>query len=136
MPSDYERRIEITRGMIKLLEREEISQDRIYIDPLVRPVSTDLYQARFVLQAIRTTKQEFPSVHICLGLSNISFGLPQRNNLNRAFFAMLIEAGCDAAIIDPTEPGMMNTLFSARAIAGFDEYGIEYISAYRNGRLK
>ncbi len=136
MPSDYERRMGITRKMIKLLEGEKVPQDRIYIDPLVKPVSTDLHQARFVLQTIRATKQEFPSVHICVGLSNISFGLPKRNNLNRAFLAMLIEAGCDAAIMDPTESGMMNTLFSSRAIAGFDEYGIEYISAYRSGKLE
>lgn len=136
VPLDSEGRIEIARKMIKLLEKEEISQDRIYIDPLVRPVSTEPHQALLILKTIRTAKQEFPSVHVCVGLSNISFGLPKRNNLNRAFFAMLIEAGCDAAIMDPTESGMMNTLFSARAIAGFDEYGIEYISAYRNGRLK
>ena len=136
MPADSQRRIEITRGMIKLLQTEGISQNRVYIDPLIRPVSTEPQQARFILQVVRTMKQEFPSIHICVGLSNISFGLPERNNLNKAFFAMLIEAGCDAAIIDPTESGMINTLFSSRAIAGFDEYGIEYISAYREGKLK
>ncbi len=136
MPSDYEGRIEIARRMVEFLETEKIRQDKIYIDPLVRPISTEPNQVRFILQAIRTIKQEFAAVHICLGLSNISFGLPRRNNLNKAFLAMLIEAGCDAAIIDPTETGMINALFSARAIAGFDEYGIEYISAYREGKLK
>ncbi|MCK4904943.1 dihydropteroate synthase [bacterium] len=135
MPSDSDRRIEITRGIIKLLKTEGILQDRIYIDPLIRPVSTEPKQAQFILQAVRIIKQEFSSVHICVGLSNISFGLPQRNNLNKVFLAMLIEAGCDGAIIDPTEADMMNTLLSARAVAGLDEYCMEYITAYREGRL-
>lgn len=136
MPSDYEGRMKITREMIELLKNEKIPQDKIYIDHLVRPVATDPHQARLVLEAVRMTKKEFPGVHIAVGLSNVSFGLPKRNNLNRAFLAMLISAGCDGAIIDPTEPGMMNTLFSSRALAGTDEYGIEYISAYRGGKLK
>ncbi|HIE44476.1 MAG TPA: methyltetrahydrofolate cobalamin methyltransferase [Candidatus Omnitrophica bacterium] len=136
MPEDYQRRMEITREMIKLLEGEGIQQERIYIDHLVRPISTSPQQARFILEAIRATKEEFPSIHIALGLSNISFGLPQRNSLNRAFLAMLIAAGCDGAIIDPTEPGMMKTLFSSRAVAGVDEYGMEYISAYRENKLR
>ncbi len=135
MPSDYEGRMDIARRMIKLLESEGIPQNKIYIDTLVRPISAEPEQTRFVLQTVRTIKKEFPSAHLCFGLSNISFGLPQRNNLNRVFFAMLIEAGCDGVIIDPTTPGMMNTLFSARAVAGFDEYCMEYIKAYRNGKL-
>ena len=135
MPSDYDGRMDIARRMIKLLEKEGVVQDRIYIDTLARPVSTEPKQAKIVLQSVRAIKKEFPSAHLCFGLSNISFGLPKRNNLNKVFFAMLIEAGCDGAIIDPTEPGMMNTLFSARAVAGFDEYCMEYITAYRNGKL-
>jgi cobalamin-dependent methionine synthase I len=136
MPSDYEGRMNIARRMVKLLEKEGISQDRIYLDTLVRPISTEPKQAQFVLQTVRAIKKEFPSTHLCFGLSNISFGLPKRNNLNRVFFAMLIEAGCDGAIIDPTEPGMMATLYSARAVAGFDEYCMGYITAYRKGKLK
>jgi cobalamin-dependent methionine synthase I len=135
MPSDYEGRMDIARKMVKLLEDEGIAQDKIYIDTLARPISTEPKQAQFVLQTVRAIKKEFPSAHLCFGLSNISFGLPKRNNLNKVFFAMLIEAGCDGAILDPTEPGMMTTLFSARAVAGFDEYCMEYITAYRNGKL-
>ncbi len=136
MPSDYDGRMNIARSMVKLLESEGVVQDKIYIDTLVRPISTEPTQARIVLETVRAIKKEFPPAHLCFGLSNISFGLPQRNNLNKVFFAMLVEAGCDGAIIDPTEPGMMNTLLSARAVAGFDEYCMEYITAYREGRLK
>jgi 5-methyltetrahydrofolate--homocysteine methyltransferase len=136
MPSDYDGRMNIARSMVKMLESGGVSRDRIYIDTLVRPVSTEPEQAGIVLKTVRAIKKEFPSAHLCFGLSNVSFGLPKRNNLNRVFFAMLIEAGCDGSIIDPTEPGMMNTLLSARAVTGFDEYCMEYITAYREGRLK
>jgi len=135
MPEDYEGRIKITRDLVNLLRENEIALSRAYFDHLVRPASTNPGQARFILDAIAATKKEYPEAHIALGLSNISFGLPQRNNLNRAFFAMLIAAGCDGAIIDPTEEGMMNTLFSSRAALGLDDYCMEYITASRGGRL-
>ena len=135
MPEDLDGRLRVTRDLAALLKDRGIGLDRAYFDHLVRPASTNPGQATFVLDAIRTTKQEFPETHIALGLSNISFGLPVRNNLNRAFLAMLIAAGCDGAIVDPCEEGMMNTLYSARAALGLDEYCMEYITAQRAGRL-
>jgi len=136
MPEDYEGRMNITRNLAKIIQEEEIPLNKVYFDHLVRPASTNPGQAKFILDTIITTKREFPEAHIALGLSNISFGLPARNNLNKAFLAMLIAAGCNGVIIDPCEPGMMNILFSARTVLGLDEYGMDYISAYREGKLK
>ena len=135
MPDDYEGRMKITRDLVAVLSENGIEIGRAYFDHLVRPASTNPGEAIHILNAIRATKKEFPEAHICLGLSNISFGLPQRNNLNRAFLAMLIAAGCDGAIVDPREEGMMNTLFSARAIMGLDEYCMEYLQAHRDRKL-
>ena len=135
MPDDYEGRVKITHDLVDLLRENEIELSRAYFDHLVRPASTNPGQARLILDAVATTKKEYPEAHIALGLSNISFGLPRRNNLNRTFFAMLIAAGCDGAIIDPTEDGMMNTLLSSRATLGLDDYCMEYITASREGRL-
>jgi len=135
MPEDFDGRIRITRELVALLHEKGIETSRAYFDHLVRPASTNPGQARFILDAIAATKREFPDAHICLGLSNISFGLPARNNLNRAFLAMLIAAGCDGAIVDPGEAGMMNTLFAARAVMGFDEYCMAYLQAHRAGKL-
>jgi len=135
MPEDFEGRMKITRELAKRLPAEGISLDRVCFDHLVRPASTNPGQAPFILEAIRATREEFPDAHIAMGLSNISFGIPARNNLNRAFLAMAVAAGCDGAIIDPCEPGMMNTLLSARAVLGLDEYCMDYITAYRDGRL-
>ena len=135
MPEDLDGRVRITREIAALLKEKGIGLDRAYFDHLVRPASTNPGQAVFILEAVRATRQEFPEAHIALGLSNVSFGLPERNNLNRAFLAMLIAAGCDGAIVDPCEKGMMNTLYSARAALGLDEYCMGYITASREGRL-
>jgi len=135
MPADFEGRMRVTRDLTGILEERGIGLDRAYFDHLVRPASTNPGQARCVLDAIAATRREFPESHICLGLSNISFGLPQRNNLNRAFLAMLVAAGADGAIVDPCEEGMMNTLLSSRAALGLDDYCMEYIRAQRAGRL-
>jgi len=135
MPEDLDGRMRITRDIMAKLEEVGVEPDRAYVDHLVRPTSTNPGQARLILDAITMTKQEFPAVHICLGLSNISFGLPARNNLNRAFFAMLLAAGCDGVIIDPCEEGMRDTLYSSRAVLGLDDYCMDYLKAQRAGEL-
>ena len=135
MPEDYDGRMEVTRKLAGTVKAEGIPLDRVYFDHLVRPASTNPGQARFILDAITSTRKEFPKAHFALGLSNISYGFPARNNLNKVFLAMLIAAGCDGFIVDPCEPGMINTVLSARAVMGLDEYGMEYITAYREGRV-
>ncbi|MBA7572758.1 5-methyltetrahydrofolate:corrinoid/iron-sulfur protein co-methyltransferase [subsurface metagenome] len=135
MPEDYEGRIRITDDIAALFYDNDISIKNAYFDHLVRPASTNPGQARFILDAIGYTRQTYPDAHIALGLSNVSFGIPQRFNLNRAFFAMLIAAGCDGAIIDPTDEGMISTLFSARAVMGLDEYCMDYLTKMREDGL-
>ena len=135
MPEDMDGRIRITRDLVRILAESGVAPGRAYVDHLVRPASTNPGQARFILDAIAATKREFPDIHICLGLSNISYGLPSRNNLNRAFFAMLVAAGADGAIMDPCEQGMMNALISSRAVLGLDDFCMAYIQASRAGIL-
>ena len=135
MPEDLDGRVKITADLIDLCARAGVAADRIHFDHLIRPASTNPGQAFFVLEAVRETRRRHPDAHFAMGLSNISFGIPIRNNLNKAFFAMLIAAGADGAIIDPTEPGMMTTLYSARAVMGQDEYCMEYLTAHRQGKL-
>lgn len=131
MPEDLDGRKKITDDIAALFEKENISIDRAYFDHLVRPASTNPGQARHILDAIRYTKNTYPEAHIALGLSNISFGIPKRNFFNRAFLAMLVEAGCDGAIIDPTEHEMILTLCSAQAVLGIDEYCMAYLGKVR-----
>jgi 5-methyltetrahydrofolate--homocysteine methyltransferase len=131
MPEDVEGRLNVTRELVERLQAEGVEPSRLYFDHLVRPVSTNQEQARCLLEALRITKTEYPESHTALGLSNVSFGLPVRSNLNRAFLAMLVAAGCDGAIFDPCEPGMVDMLRSARAVMGLDDFCMEYIQAFR-----
>jgi 5-methyltetrahydrofolate--homocysteine methyltransferase len=135
MPEDLEGRVRIIDNIAELLRSSGVSLDRAYFDPLVRPASTNPGQARHILDSIRYIKATYPEAHIALGLSNISFGIPRRNNLNKVFLAMLVAVGCDGAIVDPTEPDMMITLCSARAVMGYDEYCMEYLGKMREEGL-
>lgn len=136
MPTDLDDRVRITRDLMGALGEQGVGSDRAYVDHLVvAAASPPPCQTPFILQAIAALKREFPQAHACLGLTNISHGLPARNNLNRAFLAMVVAAGADAAIMDPCEPGMMTTLLSARAVLGLDEYCMAYIQAHRAGNL-
>ena len=135
MPEDLDGRLKITDDIVKIVTDAGIGLDRVYFDHLIRPASTNPGQADFIIEAIRQTHAKHPEAHFAMGLSNISFGVPKRNNLNKAFLAMLVAAGADGAIIDPTEPGLVTTLYAARAIMGLDEYCMEYLMAQREGKL-
>ena len=87
------------------------------------------------LDTVRAIKAKYPTVHITCGLSNISFGLPQRRLLNRTFMAMAMAAGMDSAIMDPLDKVIMAHVYAARAVLGQDEFCAEYITAQREGKL-
>jgi 5-methyltetrahydrofolate--homocysteine methyltransferase len=135
MPESVDGRLEVARDLHKRLTAAGVASDHIYFDPLIRPISTNPDQALAAIDATRRIMTELAGVHTICGLSNVSFGLPRRNLLNRAFLALLIGAGLDATIIDPIEPGMMSTLLAASALVGRDEYCMNYIAAERAGRL-
>ena len=135
MPEDAAGRLKVAETLIPALERRGIERERLYIDPLVRPVSTDMKQGPAVLETVRRVMSDYTGVHTICGLSNISFGLPVRNVLNTTFLALMLEAGLDGAIIDPTEPRMVATVAAAEAVLGRDDFCMRYIEAYRTGRI-
>ncbi len=135
MPDDAAGRLRIAESFIPALEEAGVERNRIFIDPLVRPVSTDTKQGVEVLETVRSVMTTWKGVHTICGLSNISFGLPVRNALNTTFLALMLEAGLDAAILDPVEPRMVATVIAANAILGGDDFCMDYIGAHRAGRL-
>ncbi len=108
-----------------------VGPEKLYIDPCIQPLSTSPEQAPACLAAVFRIMAAFPGVHTTCGLSNISFGLPQRGLVNRTYLACLIMAGLDSAIIDPTAEGMMDTAAAADALAGRDEFCMNYIRRMR-----
>ena len=76
-------------------------------------------------------KKALPSVKTTCGLSNISFGLPNRIEINCAFLSAALYAGLDSAILDPSSPRIRAALAAANALSGNDEYCMDYITAMR-----
>jgi len=69
------------------------------------------------------------------GLSNVSYGLPERRHVNRAFAVLSIMSGLDAVIVDPLDRTLVALIYAAEALAGRDRFCLEYIKAFKAGRL-
>ncbi len=108
----------------------------IYVDPLVQPISTDSNKGVMVLDAVRAIKTAFPEVHITGGLSNISYGLPQRKIINRTFVSLMMDAGMDSAIIDPLDQKIMATIKTADMLLGQDDYCMNYLKGVRSRAIE
>lgn len=136
MPETKDDRVAIADELINSLVKNNVPIENIYVDPLVQPVSTrDDYGIEF-LNAIEAIMTGFPGVHTICGLSNISFGLPERKLVNQTFAVMAIAKKLDGAIINPLDKRMMANIIAAETLAGKDEYCSNYLTAYREERLK
>lgn len=135
MPNTVEERVQVGAELINKLTDQGIPLEKIYLDPLVQPVSVDTGMGTAVLGAIDKIMNEFPGVNTICGLSNISFGLPMRSLINRNFLSLCMNAGLSAAILDPTNKQLMATLLSTDMLLGRDEYCENFIEAYQGGRI-
>jgi 5-methyltetrahydrofolate--homocysteine methyltransferase len=106
-----------------------IPREDVIIDCLTLTVSAEQKRAAETLQALRLVRDELGLATV-LGVSNISFGLPQRPVLSATFFAMALEAGLSAAIINPKEERMMDSLRVAKVLLGQDLRAENYIAHY------
>jgi 5-methyltetrahydrofolate--homocysteine methyltransferase len=128
-------RMEVARKIATAAREQGIEDEQVYFDPLVMAIATKPDAGRIFLETLRLLKQEFPEARTVSGLSNISFGLPQRRLLNQAFLVATMTAGLDAVILDPLDTKLMALLRAAEAVLGRDEYCVRYLRAYREGRL-
>ena len=126
IPSTAEGRVEIAKRIIAEAEKYGIAVKDIVVDPLALTVSSDKDSALVTLKALELLKGM--GVRTSLGVSNISFGLPQREIINQAFFSLAMEKGLDFAIMNPFSRGMMNSYYSFNTLHGFDEGCAMYIA--------
>jgi 5-methyltetrahydrofolate--homocysteine methyltransferase len=119
--------VEVTRLGIPL--------EDVYIDPMVMALGSDGSAGLVLMETLRGIKKGWPELRTTVGLSNVSFGLPNRRLLNRTFLAMLMGLGLDAAIVDPLDPQIMATAAAGVALLGRDEDCMEYLKAYRAKKL-
>lgn len=136
MPETKDDRVAIADELINSLVKNNVAIENIFVDPLVQPISTkDSYGMEF-MNAVEAIMTGFPGVHTICGLSNISFGLPERKLINQTFAVMAIAKKLDSAIINPLDKRMMANIIAAETLAGNDEYCSNYLTAYREDRLK
>ncbi len=146
MPTNAEERVVNASRMVEASLAAGIQLDRIFVDPLVFPIAVDGEYGRHCLDAIAELRRRFGTeIHITGGMSNVSFGLPNRRLLNDAFLILAIEAGADSGIVDPTVVNVRGALAADRTtrpfqlafdvFTGADENCRAYMKAYRAGEL-
>ena len=134
-PKGVDDRLAAAGTLIDRLADAGREPDRIVIDPCFLAVAAEPDTARNVLRAIVEIRRRWPDVHIGGGVSNTSFGLPARRYVNLAALCQAIHCGMDYCIIDPCSPGVMGLIHAAEAVAGRDEFCMNYIQAHRQGRF-
>ena len=135
MAETTEDKVKMAGQLVEKVTAAGVPLDDLYIDPLLYPISTNTESALATLGAIEKIMKEFPGVHTACGLTNVSYGLPDRNLINRTFLVSAITRGLDSAILDPTDKALYGSLKAALTVTGKDEYCSEYIKAFRENRL-
>ena len=131
IPKTAVTRLDVARKIIQTTRTAGISDESIYVDPLTLTLASERTGGKVILETMHAIRQEFPKVNLCVGLSNISFGLPNRSFVNRVFLSLALYAGLDAAILDPLDRELRITLLAVEAFLGKDKFGVKYIRSLR-----
>lgn len=128
IPETADGRIKVAQKIINTAAEYGIDKKDLIVDALAMTISTDTKNAIETLKAVDYIKHTL-GVNTVLGVSNISFGLPNREAVNTAFYTLCLKAGLSAGIINPKSQSMMNAYYSYNALAGLDENCTEYIDS-------
>ena len=126
IPETVDGRISIAEKIINKASEYGISKNNLIFDPLCMTVSTNKDNAKITLECVRRLKNDL-GVHTVLGVSNVSFGLPNRELLNSSFFTLALQNGLSSGIINPKSDMMMNAYYSYCALMGNDNNFESYI---------
>jgi 5-methyltetrahydrofolate--homocysteine methyltransferase len=137
IPKTASKRIDVFEMVVAKAGEFNIDDSRIHIDPLVEMLCTtdDGEGISILLEVMTHIKATHPKVHISGAVSNISFNLPVRRLVNQAFAVLAINAGMDSAVLDPLNKDLLGVIYAAEALLGRDDFCMEYISAFREGRF-
>ena len=127
IPETVDGRMAIAEKIINKAGEYGVSKNDLIFDPLCMTVSTNKDNAKITLECVRKLKNDL-GVHTVLGVSNVSFGLPNRELLNSSFFTLAMNNGLSAGIINPKSEMMMNAYYSYNALMGNDNNFENYIS--------
>jgi 5-methyltetrahydrofolate--homocysteine methyltransferase len=130
IPETAEKRLEIARKIVSVAGDHGIPPEDVVLDPLAMTVGADPQAVRITLDAIEMIRDEL-GVNMCLGASNVSFGLPERHTLNAAFLAMGSAHGLTSAIMNALSEECVRSVRASDLMLGKDEWGANWISAHR-----
>ncbi|MFT9078299.1 homocysteine S-methyltransferase family protein [Ethanoligenens sp.] len=135
IPPTAEGRVAVARKIMETAASYGIGPENLLVDTLVMTISAGQENAAVTLEALERIRREL-GLRTSLGVSNVAFGLPEREKLNAAFFTMALQRGLDAAIINPKSQGMMDVYRAYRALSGKDKQCMDYIAAYGGQQSK
>lgn len=125
VPKTASERAEVMEKILNEAKKHDLKKGDFILDALVMTVSADKNAANEVFETLKLYSEKF-DLPTTMGLSNISFGLPNRPLLNSTFLAMTLVCGIDAPIMNPYDEEMMNALFAGAVLTGKDPSGIEF----------
>ena len=127
IPADYKGRVEIAKKILNKALSYGIPKEDVIIDCLVLTVSAEQKAAGETLKALNIVKNEL-GLRTVLGVSNISFGLPNRELVNKTFLTMALTNGLDLPIMNPNVPSMVWAVRTYKVLADIDKNSMEFIS--------
>ncbi len=135
IPPAMEQRLAVCEKIAETGAKLGVAEKRIFFDPLVLPMCSDIAQAQVTFATLRAIKERFPEAKTTLGLSNVSHGLPERAKVNHAFLLAALVHGLDSAICDPTREGMLWAMTLGELLAGKDRHCRRYARRVRKGEI-
>lgn len=133
IPETVQKRVAVVEKVIEATRAAGVPDDKVYVDPLAMTIATMNQSAVIACDAIRAVHEKYPEVHFTMGLSNISFGLPARKQINRAFLILAMQAGLDSAIMDPLDKELVAAALTTEMLLGRDRHCLNYVRASRKG---
>ncbi len=135
VPGSVEERVDRASQLIETLAGAGLDASSIFVDPCVLPVSANTRNGLDAINSFGAIKARHPEVKTICGLSNVSYGLPERRLLNQVYMLLAMAKGLDAVIVNPLDRRLMANMVAAKTLLGQDEWCTNYISAHREGKL-
>jgi len=133
IPETFEKRIEVIDKVLEHTRGAGVADDKVYVDPLAMTIATMNQSAMIACDTIRAVHEKYPDAHFTMGLSNISFGLPSRKQVNRGLLILAMQAGLDSAILDPLDKELQAAIVTTELLLGKDKHCLNYLKASRKG---
>jgi len=133
IPETFEKRMEVIDKVLKHTRAAGVPDDKVYVDPLAMTIATMNQSAMIACDTIRAVHVKYPELHFTMGLSNISFGLPARKQVNRGLLILAMGAGLDSAILDPLDKELQAAIVATELLLGKDKHCLNYLKASRKG---